>query len=167
MITTVNHGFPHRQKEKERIVIQRFDLQTVFPIDSMHDQVITCITATDNKVEFHFNELSFSYMADYSPARPYFESHREFHSCDVVFSEPDSPYAVIYQEKQSSFRGQFLSLCELTAFLDAHDCRIEVFNLLCGYELIVFQGTFINRKGHYCDKCIIYVPAKGVEYVWK
>lgn len=148
-------------------MIQHFDLQTIFPIDSMHDQVITGITATDDKVEFHFNELSFSYMADYSPARSYFESHREFHSCDVVFSEPDSPYAVIYQEKQAAFRGKFLSMRELIEFIDVHDYRIEVFNLLCGYELIVFQGAFINWESHCCDNCIINVPAKGVEYVWK
>lgn len=148
-------------------MIQHFDLQTIIPIDPMHDQVITGITEADDKVEFHFNELSFSFMSDYIPARSYFESHREFHSCDVVFSEPDSPYAVIYHKKQAALRGQFLSMRELIEFIDAHDYRIEVFNLLCGYELIVFQGTFINRDGHYCNKCVIYVPAKGVEYVWR
>ena len=148
-------------------MIQHFDLCTILPIDSMHDQVITGIAEADDRIKFHFNELSFSFMSDYIPARSYFESHREFHSCDVVFSEPDSPYAVIYQEKQAAFRGQFLSMRELIEFIGVHDYRIEVYNLLCGYELIVFQGTFINKEGHYCDNCIIYVPAKGVEYVWK
>ncbi len=148
-------------------MIQHFDLRTIFPVDPMHDQVITGITENDDKVEFHFDELSFSFMSDYTPARSYFESHRKFHSCDVVFSGPDSPYAVVYQGKQAAFSGKFLSIRELIEFIDAHDYRIEVFNLLCGYELIVFQGTFINRDGHYCDNCMIYVPAKEVEYVWK
>ena len=125
--------------EKKVFLLADYDF-----LNQMHDEIIDDIIVTDNHIELVFNSLHFPHIKNYKKARIIFDDLEDV-NCDA--------YVRIYFEKQCIIeKGEVLYIDEFIKFMEKEKIKLEVIDIMSGYNLIMIQGQCIDSDNSYRDE---------------
>ncbi len=128
-------------------------------LDQMHDEKINEITINKNEIALIFNELHFLHTKKYSSAKILFKDLEDV-NCDA--------YVRIFVEKQCIIEeGIILNIDEFIKYLKKEKIKLEVIDILQGYDLIMIVGCFVNIDNSYRDERFqLVVSTEKVSYIF-
>lgn len=140
--------------EKKTFLLADYDF-----LDQMHDEIIDDIIVTDNQVELVFNSLRFTHKKNYKKARIVFDDLEDA-NCDA--------YIRIYLEKQCIIeKSEILYIDEFIKFMEKEKIKMEVIDIMSGYNLIMIQGQFMNSDNSYRDENFqLYISTEKISYAF-
>ena len=149
-------------------MIEHYDLDRIFILDSMHDQRVGLVELKSNELIFHIVKLK-RYKPFCRKAQIYYEKHRDFKSCDIIFKglEKADLLAEVKTYTGDTFSGELYYDEDFINFLNEHQYIIEIVNMYCGYMTIVIEAALVNEKEEYCEeKCVITITSNEIIYHW-
>lgn len=147
---------------------EQYDLSKSIILDSMHDQRAGCVELKKGELIFHFSELRF-YEPSCEKAQAYYDRHKAFTSCDMVFKGVGGAdlSAEVKTYSGLTFKGKIYYDSDFINFLNEHRYTVEMIDLYCGYRTVVIQAALVNERGFYCEeRCTITITSDEVEYFW-
>lgn len=113
-------------------------------LEQMHDEQIDEIIISENKLELIFSTLHFSYDNNSKSARIVFSDLEDITS-DV--------YVSIFVKKGEIIKGGCVKyIDDFFQYFKKENIKLEVTDILTGYDLIMIQGRIVNSDNSYREE---------------
>lgn len=146
---------------------EQFDLRSMAALDSMHDQRIHAIELKSKTLTFHYSDLCFD-EPHCEKARVYYDKHKMFTLCDVVFLGVESAdvFAEVKQTNEFIINGTVYYGVSFLEYINKNRYCVETTNFYYGYRTVIIDASLVNESGYYCEDCTIKITADEVVYYW-
>ena len=140
----------------------------------MHDQRIDEIAINEEGLVFYYKNVRY-YKENYTDGadNEYYREHKDYSSCKITFIGEEEGfngeyegYAEVRIKKRLKVRGKIYSMNEFIEFLRRKKYVIETVDYFLGCETICINAALRNKKGYYCEDCVITLSVTKIMYEW-
>lgn len=153
---------------------EEYNLGEIKVLDSMHDLRVSNIILGDNKLILQYREIRFD-ENNFIDGSVYFESHKKFKACDVIFLNYKDPedleitaWAEVGKRNGKVKKYRYYNIDELIDFMNKKNCKLETIEFFIGNDTVLIESELVYKKSNrYVESCKIKICAERVIYEWR